>query len=428
MVNPLHSEKAQQLSLQLQEQFDSIGTLDGKQDSLYPLSHLFERGKGQMFGILLCEDSEGNEVILKAFSGQFLQKWSIPGWVDPPFESEKFDAIWKGSTNSISELEKRIENGDRELLKERRELSFSVQKELNALYRFHTIDKRVKTLEQIFTTSLPPSGTGECCAPKLLNEAFKRALHPISMAEFFYGDSPLKEHKQFYPPCDTRCKELLTAMLTLEILYLDRSIVVVNKEASLLSVPGRGIENQDCVVSRVKRLFRSSIEQPAVHRLDMDTSGVMVLAFDQKSHRSLSIQFIKQQVKKEYEALVEGVIKEDGGKIELAFRYDPEHKPRQVYDPVLGKWGTTVWEKKRVEYFTEKRVLVTRLLFTPITGRTHQLRLHSASPLGLNHPIVGDPLYGNPALASRMMLHATFLSFIHPDSQKRVEFRSPSPF
>jgi tRNA pseudouridine32 synthase/23S rRNA pseudouridine746 synthase len=245
------------------------------------------------------------------------------------------------------------------------------------------------------------------------------------MAEFYYGEanrSGSRVHKEFYPPCDARCKPVLAAMLGLDMLYVDESIIVVNKPAGLLSVPGRGEQKQDCIVSRVKRLFPFCIEQPSVHRLDMDTSGLLVLAFTQSAHRDLSIQFIKRTVRKRYVALLEGVVKEERGRIELSFRYDPDHKPRQKYDPVLGKRGTTLWEKVRVEPLGHTGRHVTRVLFTPITGRTHQLRLHSASEHGLGHPIVGDPLYGDGNEAPRLMLHACELAFTHPVTGEPMHF------
>jgi tRNA pseudouridine32 synthase/23S rRNA pseudouridine746 synthase len=217
-------------------------------------------------------------------------------------------------------------------------------------------------------------------------------------------------------------------LLGIDIVYRDQSIIVVNKPSGLLSVPGRGEDKQDCVVARVKRLFPMCIEQPSVHRLDMDTSGLLVLAFTQEAHRNLSVQFIKRKVHKKYVALLDGVVKEEKGKVELAFRYDPEHKPRQKYDPVLGKWGTTLWERVQVEPFGIEGRLVTRVEFEPLTGRTHQLRLHSAHVKGLGCPIVGDPLYGNPDGASRLMLHASEIRFLHPETGEHLHFSEEPGF
>lgn len=209
---------------------------------------------------------------------------------------------------------------------------------------------------------------------------------------------------------------------SLTIVHTDPSFVVVDKPGGLLSVPGRGPENQDCVVSRIKTIFAESIDQPTVHRLDMYTSGLMVLALTKGSHRHLSRQFEQRLVEKRYIALLDGIVKEDSGTITLPFRLDPENRPYQIYDPEHGKVGTTFW--KRLVITSGK----TRIEFRPLTGRTHQLRLHASHRLGLGLPIIGDKLYGNGREGERMLLHASFLSFLHPDTGERIEFNSPSPF
>lgn len=164
------------------------------------------------------------------------------------------------------------------------------------------------------------------------------------------------------------------------------------------------------------------IAQPAVHRLDMATSGLMVLAVDQKSHSNLSRQFEQRQVEKKYIALLGGLIEENSGKIELSFRLDPDNRPYQVYDPEHGKLGITLWRKLGVEHG------LTRVEFSPITGRTHQLRVHSAHKLGLNTPIVGDSLYGKGQEGDRMLLHSCLLTFTHPMTGRKMRFTSAPPF
>jgi tRNA pseudouridine32 synthase / 23S rRNA pseudouridine746 synthase len=208
----------------------------------------------------------------------------------------------------------------------------------------------------------------------------------------------------------------------LTIVHTDPSFVVIDKPGGLLSVPGRGPENQDCVVSRIKSVFTECIEQPAVHRLDMFTSGLMVLALIRESHRSLSRQFEQRIVKKRYIALLDGIIEKKSGQITLSFRLDPENRPYQMYDPEHGKAGTTLWKKLGI--VSGK----TRIECIPLTGRTHQIRLHAAHALGLGCPIVGDRLYGSGQEGDRMLLHASFLSFLHPCTGKRIEFNSPAPF
>ena len=210
--------------------------------------------------------------------------------------------------------------------------------------------------------------------------------------------------------------------LRIRLLYVDEDVIVVDKPAGLLSVPGRGPDRQDCVVRQVQDYFSDIIDQPAVHRLDMDTSGLMVLARIRRAHANLSEQFARRQVKKRYNAILEGVVAEEAGEIELAFRLDPDNRPHQVYDPKRGKLGITRWFKLAVHNGR------TRVEFIPLTGRTHQLRLHAAHELGLNCPIVGDRLYGRRKPGERMLLHAQYLQFFHPTTEKRLVFRSAVPF
>ncbi len=336
-------------------------------------------------------------------------------------------------------------------------------------------------------TKLPPTGTGDCAAPKLLQKAFSLNLNIQSMAEIYYGKenanrTPLKT----YPPCDERCGLILPSMLGLEILYRDRDIVVINKQSGLLSVPGRTSDKQDCVTSRLKKLFPECIEQPAVHRLDMETSGIMVLALTREAHRELNRQFENRETCKEYEALLDARVRPgtdgrannctleqplncaesagnsaetehgtqklpqeqdktgfnsinssgipDHGTMELYFRVDLENRPHQIWDEVYGKKAVTEFikiEKTKDEVYIApdgETVPVIRMRFIPHTGRTHQLRLASADSHGLNHPIIGDTLYGSCKEGERLLLHATLLSFTHPVTKERMTFESRAPF
>jgi tRNA pseudouridine32 synthase / 23S rRNA pseudouridine746 synthase len=209
----------------------------------------------------------------------------------------------------------------------------------------------------------------------------------------------------------------------LHILYQDPSIVVVDKPGGLLAVPGRGPDKQDSVAGRVRRMVPRCIEQPAVHRLDMDTSGLMVLGLTPAAHRHLSLQFAERRVGKRYLALLEGEVTGESGEIMLPFRLDPANRPYQVYDPVQGKVGISRWRK--IEQQRGGRTLVA---FTPLTGRTHQLRLHASHPLGLGCPIVGDRLYGTGQAGDQLMLHATWLQFEHPETGQFVVFSSEPSF
>lgn len=208
----------------------------------------------------------------------------------------------------------------------------------------------------------------------------------------------------------------------LTVIYEDDHIVVVDKPSGLLSVPGKGEANQDCVVSRVLEKYPHSIPQPSVHRLDQDTSGLLLLAFTEEAHRNLSIQFMEKLVGKRYIALLEGEIGQNAGVIELAFRLDPDNRPYQVYDPKQGKLGTTRWRKLGVENGQ------TRVEFMPLTGRTHQLRLHASHDMGLGVPIVGDRLYGTGTGPGQLKLHASTLRFRHPVTRKAMEFHSTPSF
>ncbi|MCL2457493.1 MAG: RluA family pseudouridine synthase [Desulfobulbus sp.] len=194
----------------------------------------------------------------------------------------------------------------------------------------------------------------------------------------------------------------------LRLCYQDAEIVVVDKPGGLLAVPGRGQDKLDSVVSRIRALLPECIEQPAAHRLDMDTSGLMVLGLTRGAHAHLSRQFAERRVEKGYLALLEGTVVGCNGEIALRFRLDPENRPYQVYDPIQGKEGISRWRK------LELRDGQTLVAFTPLTGRTHQLRLHASHPLGLGCPIVGDRLYGRGRPGEQLLLHSALLRFAHP--------------
>lgn len=201
--------------------------------------------------------------------------------------------------------------------------------------------------------------------------------------------------------------------------YADDTIVVVNKPSGLLAVPGRGPENQDCIAARVRAAFPGCPAQPEAHRLDMDTSGLMVLARSAEAKRDLSKQFQERRTDKRYVALLDGSLSEDRGTIVLRFRLDVENRPHQIYDPEQGKLGITHWET------VSKAEGKTRILLHPVTGRTHQLRLHCAHELGLGRPIIGDPLYGDGRGPGQMKLHAGALAFDHPSTGERCSFLLP---
>ena len=405
------------------------------------------KGQGLMIGALVCweADLSGNEyrsgrrVVLYAVSGnnkqlevsaarsleQLFPEKSI--FVPSIVSSEKIDAALEENDVKIHELTDKINkltlvnknSSERKaLINERTALTDESLRKVFSLYSFTRFDGTQVSLNEIIVSHnnhLPPTGTGDCCAPKLLSYAFKHGLEPVSMDEVYYGrDTAHKINGVSYVPCDKRCGYILPSILGIEILYRDKDIVVINKPGGLLSVPGKGKEKQDCAEARVRKLFPKAPEQCAVHRLDMETSGILVLALNQKTHRAMNEQFASGQVHKKYIALLDGILHgKPEGRTELPFRLDVENRPHQIYDEENGKLGITEWKKLGVVRG------VTRVEFSPLTGRTHQLRLAASCPVdkgGLGIPIVGDSLYGVCKNGQRLMLHATEITFTHPVS------------
>lgn len=411
------------------------------------------RGQGIMLGALICRDQDGKRVVLRTVSGigKELVFCDDDGsiFVRPIVSAEKINAALAKNDARIHELTKIINElkrarnaagskhsvqsaAEKQYSEERTALTNESLLAVYGLYSFSCADGDKRSLLEICADKLPPTGTGDCCAPKLLDFAFSHSLVPLSMAEVFYGsDTKMRISCRKYPPCDERCALLLPAMLGLRILYRDSSILVVNKQSGILSVPGRGVEKQDCIVRRMKRLFPETIAQPAVHRLDMETSGLMVLAFTEEAHRNLNRQFEERLVEKEYVALVDGEIPCADGTMELFFRVDIDNRPHQIWDEIHGKRAVTEWHTIRKEQYIapdgHKR-LVTRVQFIPHTGRTHQLRLAAADSHGFGKPIVGDTLYGECAPGERLMLHARTLRFTHPVTGEKMQFVCESEF
>ncbi len=327
------------------------------------------------------------------------------------------------------------------LKKERKEKSNYLQQTLFSKYAFLNPQKELKNLLDVFNDPAikPPAGSGECSAPKLLQYAFANDLKPISMAEFWWGISPnsaVRKHKNYYPACQSRCKPILTHMLQglkldpnlllenlsekqeLKIIYEDDVLIVVNKPAEFLSVPGKEIT--DSVYSRIKEKYPTATGPLIVHRLDMSTSGILLLTKTKEANKVLQSQFINRSVKKRYVALLDGNLSENSGKIKLPLRVDLDDRPKQLVDSVHGKNAETDWEIIRRENGK------TRVYFYPITGRTHQLRVHAAHKNGLNTPIFGDDLYGKKT--NRLHLHAEFIEFFHPSTNEKMSFTVDAEF
>ena len=390
-----------------------------------------------MIGSLVCWDKkEKKRIILYAVSGN--NKQLIPLntnskeiFVPSIVSSEQIDQALKENDKEIHELTEQINEltfinkaspQRARLLKKRTALTDSSLQKVFHLYLFTKYDGRKLSLNGIIKSHnnhLPPTGTGDCCAPKLLSYAFEKDYEIISMDEVYYGrDTKNKKNGISYAPCDERCGYILPSIMGLEILYRDKDIVVINKPSGLLSVPGKGKDKEDCAEARVRNLFPDAPKQCAVHRLDMETSGILVLALNKEAHRKLNEQFAEGKVHKKYIALLDGIIHgKPEGRTELPFRLDTENRPHQIYDPVNGKIGITEWKKLGVVKG------LTRIEFSPLTGRTHQLRLAASCPVelgGLGIPIKGDSLYGSCKEGERLMLHAAEIEFFHPVSGEKI--------
>jgi tRNA pseudouridine32 synthase/23S rRNA pseudouridine746 synthase len=316
---------------------------------------------------------------------------------------------------------------------DRKQKSSGLQQRLFAEYAFQNQFGTLKSIGEIFKEN-PPAGAGECAAPKLLHYAFANKLKPIAMAEFWWGKSPnseIRKHKQFYPACKSKCEPILMQHMLdgldmeenpfeqnpaegkdISIVYDDDYLVLINKPAEFLSVPGKQIK--DSVYQRVKDLYPKATGPLIVHRLDMSTSGIMILAKSEEVYKELQSQFIKRTIKKRYVALLDGIIQENEGFIDFPLRVDLDDRPRQLVCYEHGKKAQTRWQKIEIK---ENK---TKVYFYPITGRTHQLRVHASHELGLKTPILGDDLYGKKA--NRLHLHAEQLTFIHPISKEEMTF------
>ncbi|WP_426736198.1 RluA family pseudouridine synthase [Myxococcus faecalis] len=299
-----------------------------------------------------------------------------------------------------------------------------------------------RLLRGLYERAQPPSGAADCAAPKLLAYARAHGLRPVALAEFWWGAPPPSGGRvtgAYYAACRDKCGPLLPFMLeglhvapprtftpssttpgALSILFEDRWLVVIAKPHGLLSVPGREASLSDSVLTRLRARHPDATGALLVHRLDLDTSGLLVAALDARTHSALQRQFVHREVHKRYVAWVDGIVTGEEGRIDFPMRVDLDDRPRQIHDPIHGKPAVTEWR------VLERRGGRTRVAFFPLTGRTHQLRVHAAHPLGLGAPIVGDRLYGRDG--ERLMLHAESLTLLHPGTGERVTFDCPAPF
>ena len=328
-----------------------------------------------------------------------------------------------------------INNEIAALKQQRKQMSDALQRWIFKQFSMLNALGERRTLTEIFaetTMGIPPSGAGECCAPKLLQYAYEHGLKPLCMGEFWWGESPVGEirhHRHFYPSCSSKCKPILGHMFKgldvdddpllrnwegeIETIYEDDWLAVINKPAGLLTTPGRN--NMPSVWSIMSERWPDASGPIIVHRLDMATSGLLVLAKNKDIHQQLQQQFEQRTVKKRYCALLDGIPEKKEGEIRLPLIADITDRPRQKVDFENGKEAHTLY---KVVETTDGQALVH---LYPITGRTHQLRVHCAHPNGLNIPITGDELYGTRA--QRLCLHAEYIEFEHPITGKRMEFK-----
>jgi tRNA pseudouridine32 synthase / 23S rRNA pseudouridine746 synthase len=426
---------------------------------------LHEPGNGKMFGVLVVAAADGTIGYLRGFSGMIGGRWEIEGWAPPTFDRAARDRVWIPGeaemlgfaaqraallttlTDDTSAHDaRRVTAAVRELDATRTARSRTLMAQIQDSYRFTNALGDVRALQALFAPGEPPAGAGDCAAPKLLAHAYRLGLRPLALAEIWWGAPSSTGDRRagvFYAACRGKCLPILTHMLEglpadppplfgaaaidpaepLAV-YEDEQLLVVNKPSGLLTVPGRSASLQDCVVSRLRVRYPDATGPLVVHRLDLDTSGLLLCAKDQVTASALQRLFSRREIDKRYVAWLDGHVAGEHGHITLPLRVDVDDRPRNIHDPLFGKPAHTEW-----------RVLVrdsgrTRVHFTPHTGRSHQLRVHAAHPQGLDAPIVGDRLYGRtvPDDDERLLLHAEWLAFVHPVSGARVVVEQPAPF
>ena len=359
-------------------------------------------------------------------------------------EYKRLERSWKAR---ITTLQTQTEDWERRisaLKSERKTRSAALQQKLFEQFGMLNYRGELKNLCEIFGQTVhktPPAGAGECAAPKLLQQAYLHGWKPIAMAEFWWGDSPkteIRHHGHYYPACKGKCEPILQHMLqglqveenpmlkrmqvpskNLEIVYEDPWLSVINKPAGMLSVPGK--EDAVSVYSLMREQYPEADGPLTVHRLDMATSGLMLIAKTKRVHQNLQAQFKNRLVRKRYVALLEGVVPKDKGTVDLPLCLNPLDRPRQMVHTEHGKPAITDYQV--LERLDGKW---TRIAFYPRTGRTHQLRIHAAHPLGLHCPIIGDELYGEKA--DRLYLHAEYLEFTHPITGETVRITKEAEF
>lgn len=356
------------------------------------------------------------------------------------YNYKKLRIAWQEKLHSIQQEVTDFEAKIEKLKETRKGKSVFLHHKILGQYQFLNKEKVAKGLSELFADRpQPPAGAGDCAAPKLLQFAFQNNLKPVSIAEFWWGKTPKSEIRhqgKYYPACHSKCRPILKHMLEgipldedplskysaedkqIETVFEDEHLLIINKPAGLLSVPSKEI--QDSVLIRMQQQY-PHVEGPLlVHRLDQLTSGLLVIAKSMEVYKAIQSQFIKRSIEKQYVAILDGELTENQGVINLPLDADEERKPLQKVNYETGKPSRTEWK------VLEMKDGKTRIQFKPITGRTHQLRVHAAHKDGLNTPIVGDVLYGKKD--KRLFLHAESIRFKHPITREDLEFLVESEF
>ncbi len=352
---------------------------------------------------------------------------------------KQLKAVWREKLQQAQQqLDEDFEDEISQLKTSRRQLSQQLHDRVFETYRLQNNVGEVASIKSLFDDKTPPGGTGDCAAPKMFQYAFQNNLQPLALAEFWYGGSPtdgIRHHGYYYPPCRGKCQPILPFMLKgldidvveeistdmelqPEIVFEDADILVLNKPIGLLSIPGK--TQSHSVASWVADRYPDASGPLIVHRLDMATSGLLLVAKKSYAHKALQKQFITRGVEKRYVAILSRPVEADVKTIDLPLRVDLDDRPRQMVCFEHGKKAKTRFEVISRDHQSS------RVYFYPLTGRTHQLRVHAAHSKGLGAPIVGDALYG--VAADRMMLHAERLSFDHPGTGERMTVEVEAPF
>ena len=358
------------------------------------------------------------------------------------FQKAEYKRLRHAVEEQLAEIKNRIDDHESKIERlkaKRKQESEDLQNWLFRHFVFMNVSGEYKNLLDIFRDfngTVPPSGSGECCAPKLLQYAFIHGLKPLSIAEFWWGEPPkleVRHHLHHYPACNGKCKPILDFMLRgmscmenmpdkcqildFQTVYEDEYLAVVNKPAGMLSVPGKS----KCVSVAEISKQKFGAESMVAHRLDMATSGLILIAKNLDIYTKLQRQFLNHEVKKIYYAVLDGEVKKMEGTISLPLMADIADRPRQKVDFTHGKPAVTIYKVDKIEDYR------TYIHLYPQTGRTHQLRVHCAHRDGLGAPILGDTLYGETK-ADRLFLHAQKITFIHPANGKIMTFEVKADF